>query len=65
MDEFLRKMKDAISEVHATEGFPNRKVAKSRDAEEDWLTKLVTQNERMKSKIPKTEKDHNKAIADS
>ena len=41
VDEFLRKMKDAISEVHATEGYPYRKVAKARDAEEDWLTKLV------------------------
>ena len=41
VDEFLRKMKDAVSEVHATEGYPYRKVAKARDAEEDWLTKLV------------------------
>ena len=41
VDEFLRKMKDAVAEVHATEGYPYRKVAKARDAEEDWLTKLV------------------------
>ena len=65
VDEFLRKMKDAISEVHATEGYPYRKVAKARDAEEDWLTKLVKQNEKMKSMIPKKEKSDNEAVADS
>ena len=65
VDEFLRKMKDGISEVHATEGYPNRKVAKSRDADDDWLTKLVKQNEHMKSLIPKKEKKDNEAVADS
>ena len=29
-DEFLRSMKDAVSEVHKTEGFPKGKIAGSR-----------------------------------
>ena len=40
-------MKDAINEVHATEGYPNVKVAKSRDGEDDWLTKVVESNRKM------------------
>ena len=47
VDEFIRKMKDAINEVHVTEGFANGKVAKSRDAEDDWLTKVVESNKKM------------------
>ena len=64
-DEFLRKMKDAMAEVHATEGFPKGKIAKARDAEDDWLTKLVAANSKMQSMIPKKEDGPKRAIWDS
>ena len=60
-EEFLRKMKDAVAEVHATEGFANGKVAKARDAEDDWLTKLVAANSKMQSMNPKPEGPNRKA----
>ena len=40
-EEFLGKMKDAISELHKTEGFPYGKVANARNQDADWLTKIV------------------------
>ena len=40
-------MKDAVNEIHATEGYPNVKVAKSRDAGDDWLTKIVDSNRKI------------------
>ena len=52
VDEFLRKMKDAVAEVHATEGFPKGKVAKARDSEDDWLTKIIEGNRKMQELIP-------------
>ena len=64
-EEFLRKMKDAVAEVHATEGFPHGKIAKARDAEDDWLTKLVAANSKMQSMIPKAEGPNRRAIWDS
>jgi hypothetical protein len=64
-DEFLRKMKDAINEIHATEGFKNVKVAKARDADDDWLTKLVSANSKMRSMIPKGSDENRRAIWDS
>ena len=64
-EEFLRKMKDAISEVHATEGFAHGKIAKARDTEDDWLTKLVASNSKMQSMIPKAEGPNRRAIWDS
>ena len=64
-DEFLRKMKDAVAEVHATEGFPQGKIAKARDAEDDWLTKLVAANSKMQSMIPAPEGANRRAIWDS
>ena len=50
-------MKDAISEIHATEGYPKGKIAKARDSEDDWLTKIVQQNSRMQAMIPKGKED--------
>ena len=41
VDDFLNKMKDAISSIHATEGYPKGKVLKP---DEDWLTKIVKNN---------------------
>ena len=41
VEEFLRKMTDAVAEIHKTEGFPKGKVAKARSEDEDWLTKIV------------------------
>ena len=64
-DEFLRKMKDAISEIHATEGYPMGKVRDARDGGDDWLTKIVKANEKMRSMIPKATKEDRVAIADS
>ena len=59
-------MKDAVNEFHATEGYPNVKVAKSRDAGDDWLTKIVDSNRKMQELIPpKPDKEDRKAIADS
>ena len=64
-EEFLRKMKDAVAEVHTTEGFPMGKIAKARDSEDDWLTKLVSANSKMQSMIPKAEGPNRRAIWDS
>ena len=65
VDEFLGKMKDAIADIHATEGYPMGKIAKARDADDDWLVKIVQANHKMQAMIPKITKDDNKAIADS
>ena len=65
VDEFLRKMKDAISEIHATEGYPHGKVANARNSEDDWLVKIVEGNKKMQALIPKIEKEDRTAIADS
>ena len=65
VDEFLRQMKDAIHEVHMTEGFPFGKVAKARAGEDDWLTKIVENNKKMQELIPKEIKEDRIAIADS
>ena len=64
-EEFLTKMKDAISAIHATEGYPNGKVA--RDSAPDWLTKITKANAAMQAAIPPTisHKDIRKAIYDS
>ena len=50
-DEFLREMKDAINLIHATEGYPNVKVAKARDSGPDWLVKIVKGNKAMQDAI--------------
>ena len=55
-------MKDAVSAIHATEGYPKGKVLKP---EEDWLTKIVNNNAKMQAMIPKVDKDERKAVADS
>ena len=34
-------MKDAVYAIHATEGFPNVKIAGARDDGPDWLVKIV------------------------
>ena len=47
VDEFLWKMREAIAEIHKTEGFKNGKVAKARDAGDDWLVKIIDQNKKM------------------
>ena len=66
VDEFLRKMKDAVSEVHKTEGFPKGKIANARDLEDDWLTKITKGNAKMQADIKSNEvKESRKAIADS
>ena len=65
VDEFLKKMKDAIAEIHATEGFPHGKVANARNSEDDWLTKIVEGNKKMQALIPKETKEDRTAIADS
>ena len=65
VDEFLRQMKDAVYEVHAKEGFANVKVAKSRDADDDWLVKIIDSNKKMQALIPKTIKEDRIAVADS
>ena len=62
VDDFLAKMKDAISAIHATEGYPKGKIDKSGD---DWLTKIVQNNKKMQAMIPGYDKDERKAIADS
>ena len=62
VDDFLYKMKDAISAIHATEGYPKGKILKP---EEDWLTKIVQNNKKMQEMIPKYDKEDRKAIADS
>ena len=65
VDEFLNKMKDAISEIHATEGFPKGKVASARSNEDDWLTKVVEQNKKMQALIPPKDKEDRVAVHDS
>ena len=62
VDDFLYKMKDAISAIHATEGYPKGKILKP---DEDWLTKIVQNNKKMQEMIPKYDKEERKAIADS
>mgnify|MGYP001218387329 CR=1 FL=1 len=65
-DEFYHKMRDAIREIHATEGFVNVKVAKARDGEADWLTKIVQGNAEMQKLIPATPAAEGRvAVADS
>ena len=66
-EEFLRQMKDAVSEIHKTEGFPYGKVANARNQDADWLTKIVQANAKMQAAIPATisHKDIRKAIYDS
>ena len=64
-DEFLRMMKDAISEIHATEGYPHGKVANARNSDDDWLVKIVKGNAKMQALIPKIDKEDRVAIADS
>ena len=51
-EEFLGKMKDAIAELHKTEGFPYGKVANARNQDADWLTKIVKANAKMQAAIP-------------
>ena len=58
-------MKEAIAEIHRTEGFPKGKIAKARDSEADWLTKIIESNHKMQSMIPKKTKEDRVAIADS
>ena len=68
VDDFLYKMKDAISAIHATEGYPKGKILKP---EEDWLTKIVKNNAAMQAMIPgancgkKCQLEKRTAIADS
>lgn len=62
VDDFLQKMKDAVSAIHATEGYPKGKVLKPED---DWLTKIVKNNAKMQAMIPKVDKEERKAVADS
>ena len=59
-------MRDAIREIHATEGFVNVKVAKARDGDADWLTKIVQANSKMRDMIPPTPDAEGRiAVADS
>lgn len=64
-DEFLGKMKDAIAEIHATEGYPKGKVLQARDGGDDWLVKIVDANKKMQSLIPPTVKENRVAVYDS
>ena len=65
-DEFLRQMKDAINLIHATEGYPNVKVAKARDEGPDWLVKIVKGNKQMQDAIDQGPgKENREAVADS
>ena len=66
VDDFLHQMQDAIREIHKTEGFMNVKVAKARDAGDDWLTKVVKGNKEMQALIPAIPaKEDRVAVADS
>jgi hypothetical protein len=65
VDEFLSKMRSSIDEIHATEGYPKRKIAKARDGEDDWLVKVVEANTKMQALVPKTLKDDRVAVYDS
>ena len=65
-DEFLRQMKDAINLIHATEGYPNVKVAKARDDGPDWLVKIVKGNKQMQDAIDQGPAPENRvAVYDS
>ena len=64
-DEFLRKMKDAISEIHRTEGFQG-KIANARNEKDDWLTEIVQSNAKMQAMIPgKAGPENRVAVPDS
>ena len=66
VDDFLHQMQDAVREIHKTEGFMNVKVAKARDAGDDWLTKVVKGNSAMQALIPPyPTKEERVAVADS
>ena len=66
VDDFLHQMQDAVREIHKTEGFMNVKVAKARDAGDDWLTKVVKGNKAMQALIPAYPgKEDRVAVADS
>ena len=66
VDDFLHQMQDAVREIHKTEGFMNVKVAKARDAGDDWLTKVVKGNKAMQALIPGYPgKEDRVAVADS
>ena len=66
VDDFLGQMRDAVREIHKTEGFMNVKVAKARDAGDDWLTKVVKGNKEMQALIPPyPTKEDRVAVADS
>ena len=66
VDDFLHQMQDAIREIHKTEGFMNVKVAKARDAGDDWLVKIVKGNKAMQALIPPYPgKEDRVAVADS
>ena len=51
-DEFLRQMKDAVRDIHRSEGYPAGKVFGARVSDDDWLTKLVADNKQMFRAIP-------------
>ena len=64
-DEFLRKMKDAINEIHRTEGFQG-KIANARNEKDDWLTTIVQANAKMQAMIPAKPGPENRvAVPDS
>ena len=61
-------MKEAVAEVHKTEGFPHGKIANARNTEDDWLTKITKGNAKMQEMIKSQyadRKENRKAIADS
>ena len=57
-------MKEAVAEIHRTEGFPG-KVAGARSNENDWLTKIVQGNAKMQAMIEQAPEEDREAIADS
>ena len=63
VDEFLRNMKSAISEIHIKEGYPQGKVY--RPSGDDWLTKIVVANKKMQDMIEQPEKVDRVAAYDS
>jgi len=65
VDEFLKNMKDAISEIHTTEGYPKGKIREARDGGDDWLVKVVDANKKMQALIPAKSKDDHVAVYDS
>lgn len=65
-DEVLRDMKDAVNEIHITEGYPHGKVANARNSDDDWLTKIVKLNKQIQAGIPPMPtKEDRVAVADS